>query len=344
MRIIHVVVTDDYAGVESHVSRLARAQADAGHQVVVVGGNQARMAAVTGPSVRVLPGATVRAARRAVAANVRGTDVVHAHMTAAEVVCCSVPRVLLDRVPLVSTRHFGLRRGSRPLGRLTAPVVARVVDAQIAVARDTAQRVEGPSTVVYAGVETAPDRVPPDGTDGPGVVLMVQRLSVEKRGDLGMRAFAASGLADLGWRLQVAGDGYDREIVVGVVADLGLDEAVELLGHRQDVPRLMAAADLFLAPTPGETYGLSVLEAMASGLPVVADGSGGHLETLGADADGLYTSQDPDAAGAVLRQLADDRAAAFRYGSALQARQRRTFSMDQQVTATDAVYRSVLRH
>ncbi|QAY69029.1 glycosyltransferase family 4 protein [Xylanimonas protaetiae] len=340
MRIVHVVVSSAFAGVEAHVSRLARAQAAAGNQVVVVGGDVERMADAAGPDVRVVPGATLRSARSALARLTARADVAHAHMTAAELVACTVWPVVAGRVPLVSTRHFAQHRGRTTLGRLTAPVVARVIAAQIAIAQYTAERIDGPSTVVLAGVDARPDRTTP--TSRPGVVLMAQRLEAEKRADLGVRAFAASGLADLGWRLLVAGDGAERPAVEALVAELGLAAAVTLLGRRSDVADLMAGADVFLAPTPGEHFGLSVLEAMAAGLPVVADGSGGHLETLGTDAAGLYPSQDPGRAGTVLRDLATDAAAAHAYGAGLQVRQRTHFSLDQQVTATDLVYRSVL--
>jgi glycosyltransferase involved in cell wall biosynthesis len=219
--------------------------------------------------------------------------------------------------------------------------VARRVAAQIAISRYTAARVDGASTVVLAGVEPRPDRSPRSA--GSGVVLMAQRLEPEKRPDLGLGAFAASGIAAAGWRLQVAGDGRSRENLQRLVDELGLHGSVELLGHRSDVGQLMAEADLFLAPTPGEHFGLSVLEAMASGLPVVADASGGHLETLAdAGAAGLYRSQDTDAAASVLRDLASRTEARRSLGAALQARQRSHLSLERQLVETDAVYRSVL--
>lgn len=340
MRITHVVVTDAYAGVEAHVARLARAQARSGHDVTVVGGARDQMRAVVGDDVELRPGTTVARARRSL---VRGPrpDVVHAHMTAAEIAACLDARVLLRRVPLVVTRHFALVRGRSAAGRVAAPVIRRTVAAQIAISTFVQERVDGPSRVVVAGLEERPHargaalRSP--------VVLVASRLEPEKRVDAGVRAFAASGLAGAGWRLQVAGSGSLEVATKELAAGLGLDGAVDLLGHRDDVPTLLADAGLFLAPTPGDGFGLSVLEAMASGVPVVADGSGGHVESLGtAGGPGLYATGDVDDAGRRLRALADDPVLRDRYGAALQARQRAEFSLAHQAAATERVYREAM--
>ncbi|MFE6971565.1 glycosyltransferase family 4 protein [Isoptericola sp. NPDC057653] len=340
MRIAHVVVTDAYAGVEAHVARLALAQARAGHDVTVVGGAAGPMRAVVGDAVRLLPGSTVARARRSVGAVPR-PDVVHAHMTAAEVAACLDARVLTRRVPLVVTRHFALARGRSLGGRAAAHLVRRTVAAQIAISRYVQDRIDGPSEVVVAGVDRRP---PPRGAAlRSPVVLVASRLEPEKHVDAGVRAFAASGLAGRGWRLQVAGGGSLEVATKELVGELGLDGAVDLLGHRDDVPALLADASVFLAPTPGDGFGLSVLEAMASGTPVVADGSGGHVESLGpAGGPGLYATGDVVDAGERLARLAADPRLRDRYGAALQSRQQAEFSLAHQAEATERVYRSVL--
>lgn len=340
MRITHVVVTDAYAGVEAHVARLARAQAEAGHDVTVVGGATAAMRGATGDGVGLRPGTTVAEARRSLAAGSR-PDVVHAHMTAAETAACLWTPVLARRVPLVVTRHFALVRGRSAAGRVVAHVIRRTVAAQIAISRYTQERIDGPSAVIAAGVEERPH--PRAAALRSSVVLVASRLEPEKRVDAGVRAFAASGLAGQGWRLAVAGTGSLEVATKELVAGLGLDGAVDLLGHRDDVADLMADAAVLLAPTPGEHFGLSVLEAMASGVPVVADGSGGHVESLGAAGEpGLYATGDVADAARRLRALADDPGLRDRYGAALQVRQRAEFSLAHQAAATERVYRAVL--
>ena len=88
---------------------------------------------------------------------------------------------------------------------------------------------------------------------------------------------------------------------------------MEFLGHRSDVHDLMRSAAIFVATRPDEAFGLSVVEAMARGLPVVAAGSGAHLETVGSvPGAALFGPGDSDEAARLLEDLAADVAAARR--------------------------------
>jgi glycosyltransferase involved in cell wall biosynthesis len=175
------------------------------------------------------------------------------------------------------------------------------------------------------------------------VVLVAQRLEREKRTAVAIRAFARSGLSEQGWQLQVAGEGAERTALERLSKQLGLGDRVAFLGHRSDVDRLMGDAAVLFASRPDEAYGLSVLEAMATGLPVVATGAGGHLETVGSVEDAaLFPPGDAAAAGRLLAELAADPRRRDAYGKALQEAQRTRFTLEAQVAATDAVYRSVL--
>ncbi len=119
--------------------------------------------------------------------------------------------------------------------------------------------------------------------------------------------------------------------------------AVRFLGFRMDVDELMAAAGIFLAPRPTEALGLSVLEAMAAGLPVVAAAAGGHLETVGTvPGAALFPPGDTGRLAGDLRRLAADEEARAAYGRELLAAQRARFTVEAQAEATEAVYRSVL--
>lgn len=334
LRIVHAVRSDAFAGVERHIATLAVAQRARGHEVAVIGGASAAMPAALG-AIPFQPAATVRETARAIVAW-RSCDVLHVHMTAAEIAALLAVRAW--RVPVVSTRHFASPRGSR-LGGL-ARVVERRVAAEIAVSAFVAQQAGGRAVVVYPGVATAVAHAP-DAAHR--TVLVAQRLEPEKHTALALAAFAASGLAERGWHLDVAGEGSCRASLTRLAGRLRIGRAVRFLGHRADVPALLARAELFLAPCPGEGMGLAVLEAMAAGLPVVAARAGGHLETVGAaPGAALFTPGDAADAARHLARLAADPARA-RYGAALQELQRARFTMAEQARATDAVYRSVLR-
>ena len=80
--------------------------------------------------------------------------------------------------------------------------------------------------------------------------------------------------------LIIVGDGPCRMELTNLVSDLGLGDRVLLLGERQDIPELMAAMDVFVLPSIAEGMSNTVLEAMATGLPVVATRIGGNPELI----------------------------------------------------------------
>jgi glycosyltransferase involved in cell wall biosynthesis len=337
--VVHVCCTNAFAGVERHVSELAAAQVASGHRVTIIGGDRPRVEAVAGHAVRVLPGGTIRAAMRSLRRLPVRPDVVNVHMSAAEVAVALA--WWLRGVAVVSTRHIAFPRGAR---RLTRPVVrlgARRVDMQLAVSQFVADHIDGASTVALSGVQ--PERGPIDAAARQKVVLVAQRLEREKDTDVALRAFAQSGLATRGWRLSIAGDGVLREELEALAVDLGLGDAVEFLGYRKDVWDLMRSSSVLLAPDTDEAFGLSVVEAMARGLPIVAAGSGAHLETVGSVVGAaLFRPGDAEDAARLLRQLAGSPEEREAYGARLQAVQRARFTVEQQARRTDAVYRELL--
>lgn len=341
MRVLHVIHSDAFAGVERHVAQLAGAQAARGDQVVVIGGDQARMSAESAPGVVHLPATSAWATLRAVRAAARGRpDVVHAHMTVAE--AASVVALVGTGIPVVATRHFGQVRGRNGLARVVTGLVARRIAAQIAISQFVARRVEGQSVVVHPGVPEQPDALP--ASDRDRRVLVVQRLEAEKATDDALRIFARSGLADLEWRVEVAGSGSELERLEQLARDLGIAPHTSFLGHRTDVVELMRRSGVLVAPCPVEGLGLTVVEAMAAGLPIVAAAAGGHLETLGGVRGAvLYepgTGLDEAARG--LRGLAEDGHLRDESARELQRVQREHFTLSRQAELTESVYRGVL--
>lgn len=339
LEIVHVVLSTRFAGVERHIASLAAGQAAIGHRVRVAGGDPTAMRAIlSGTGVGVLPAASLLRTARVVDNN-RHADILHVHMTAAEAAAVLSPRAW--RIPVVSTRHFARRRGASRAGHLAAPVIPRRIAAEISVSDYVAGHIGAPSIVVHPGVPVVTARFPAEQRES--TVLVVQRLEAEKRTDVAVRAFARSGLAQLGWRLDVVGDGAQRAMLERLAGQFGIAASTRFLGHRDDVMHLINRAGMLLAPCPVEALGLSVLEAMAAGLPVVASGAGGHLETVGSVAEAaLFAAGDADAAAARLVALASDLDLRERYGAALQEVQRQRFTIEAQVRATDVVYRSLL--
>ena len=260
-------------------------------------------------------------------------------MTAAELAAGLTHPIV--RAPIVVTRHFAKPRGSSAPSRLLGRAIARTVTAQISISAFVAARIDGPSTVIHLGTAIPATVVPP--ADRELSVLVAQRFEAEKRTDLAIQVWAASGMAEKGWKLRLAGDGALRRNLEILAADLGVSESCDFLGYQQDLASLLGRSAVFLAPGPNEGFGLSVVEAMANATPVVAAAEGGHAETVGASPEGmLYPALDVEKGGRVLAELCSDFDRRARYGAQLQDLQQRDFSISGMVGATVAFYRSVL--
>lgn len=90
-------------------------------------------------------------------------------------------------------------------------------------------------------------------------------------------------------KLIIAGEGPERPALEKLIQNLDLGNKVVLLGQRTDILDLMQASDIFILPSLKEAFGLVILEAMQSGLPVIASQVGGIPEIISADNLGLLT-------------------------------------------------------
>jgi glycosyltransferase involved in cell wall biosynthesis len=333
MRVVHVVVTDGFAGAERYVCQVAAELDRRGHRVLTIGGDPARMRSELPEGVGNRPAARLLSAAAALAST-GPADVVHVHMTAAEGAAWLARPC--QRAPVVATRHFARGRGSSPVARTLARVTSGVVRRDIAISRFVAESIGTPSEVIPNGV---PNR--PQAALASPVVVMLQRLDTEKATDVGIRAFARSGLATRGWCLVVAGEGVLRPSLEQLVETLDMAGRVELVGHVARTDQLLAGASVLLAPAPLEPFGLSVVEAMAHGLPVVAAGGGAHLETVGADGL-LFTPGDVGAAAASLGRLAADPGLRRSVGHALRRRQQERYTLSLHVDRLERLYRRIV--
>lgn len=122
-------------------------------------------------------------------------------------------------------------------------------------------------------------------------------------------------------RLLLIGDGPERALAERTIADCGARERMEITGFVDDPRSLLAQADVFALPSAAEACPLALLQAMASGLPVLASAAGGIPEIVRDGVDGLLVPTGDDAAlGGALARLAAD--ADLRNALATAARQR----------------------
>jgi len=343
LRVVHVVATDSFAGTERYVATLSAALAERGVDVVVVGGEPARMRLelerAGTVAVEYHPAASTGAAWQALRRLVP-CDVVHAHMTAAETAAAAALPWRGQRPAMVATRHFAARRGRSRPGRLASVAVRARLDAQLAPSSHVASAIDGAATVIPTGVPLAPL-----GPHDQPVVLVAQRFEAEKDTATAIRSWACSGLATRGWELHLAGEGSESTALVELAGHLQVSDSCRFVGRVDDLPRRYAGASLLVASAPAEPYGLSVVEAMAAGLAVVAAAAGGHLETVGAvSGAALFPPGDATAAGLLLAELAADPLRRAAYGEALQAHQRQWLDVDHFADRVLAWYLGLLRH
>jgi glycosyltransferase involved in cell wall biosynthesis len=128
------------------------------------------------------------------------------------------------------------------------------------------------------------------------VVLLVARLDPIKDHPTAIRACAKAAADVPGLKLVLVGDGPEREAIEGLVRDQKLEGLVRLLGTRSDVPRLLVGADVLLLTSVSEGIPLTVIEAMAAGLPVVCTDVGSLSDVVRHGSEG-YLAPARDAAG-----------------------------------------------
>lgn len=135
------------------------------------------------------------------------------------------------------------------------------------------------------------------------VLVSIGRLAKEKGFDLLLRAFAKSNRTDC--RLVVVGEGEQRKPLLRLAAELGVGDRVMFTGFmpHDDVPVYLAAANLFVFASVTETQGLVTLEALASGLPVVAVDASGTREAVLEDCAILTEVSAEGLAGGIDRML-----------------------------------------
>ena len=174
------------------------------------------------------------------------------------------------------------------------------------------------------------------------VVAQVARLNELKDHATAARAFARTTRRAANIRWLVVGDGEQRDALEAAVRDNGIGHVTKLLGTRRDVPRLLAAADVCLLSSISEGIPLTLIEAMAARLPVVATDVGGVAEVVVPEFTGLLAPAGNDAVLADhLTRLDADRALAWRMGRNGAVRAEDLFSFQRMADGYAAVFQDL---
>jgi len=118
-------------------------------------------------------------------------------------------------------------------------------------------------------------------------------------------------------RLVMIGDGPIRQDLESQIKLKGLEDSVRLMGYRDGIGDYLQAADIYVNPTLDEGFGIAVVEAMLSSIPVVLSNCGAHPELITHGETGLlYEGKNPNALASQLRTLIDSRHLCHRLGNA----------------------------
>lgn len=176
------------------------------------------------------------------------------------------------------------------------------------------------------------------------VVLYVGRLSAVKNPAGLLRAWASvCGNLASGWKLVMVGDGPERPAIEALVSELELSDQVVIAGRQNDVERWMQAADLYVLPSQCEGLSNALLEAMASGLPVVATRVSGVTELIEETGAGLVVDVgDTLDLGRSLARLAGDPEQRTNMGRQARRTIENRFSINAVATSHAALYCQLL--
>jgi glycosyltransferase involved in cell wall biosynthesis len=282
----------------------------------------------------------------------RRVDVVHSHEFTMAVYGAAAARRLGKRH--VITMHGGRYFATRWRRRVAMRWAVRRSDALVAVSGATAADLRQTLGLASTAVTVIPNGVPfREGERehvrqelgvAPNELLFVSvgNLYPVKGHMLLLKALASlhrSG-RERPWRLAIAGRGEEEGPLRAYAAAEGLDGRVHLLGYRQDIPDILAAADLFVMPSLSEGLPLALVEAMSAGLPVVASEVGGIPEVVEHDHEALLVpAGEPEALAAALSRLMHDDAAREALGAAARRRALSDFGVRAMGDAYERLYR-----
>ena len=144
-------------------------------------------------------------------------------------------------------------------------------------------------------------------------------------------------------RLVIVGEGPERDALAAKIEKLALQNIVWLTGDREDIPDLLRTMDVFVLPSLGEGISNTILEAMASGLPVIASAVGGNPELVQEGQTGLlFPAGDADNLRGALARLIDNQALRQEMGRAAAVHIRQHFAWQRTVESYLALYDELL--
>lgn len=373
LRVVQLVNSTEYGGVEEHVRELGSGLVRAGDQVRIVcppapaadrfaasAGSQGldvqRLELAGGSSPRALVG-SISSLRRMLRA--WRPDVLHVHLTGytggrVAVLAARSAQVgaILCTAHLAPSKPVPARvRAARQLLNVGVHRFLAVSEHSLNLQVRYLAQPRSRSAVAYNGVD--PGRFPETVDRGSArrslglpagspVIGTIARLSPQKSIETLIESLPTIFARRPNVHVLVVGDGPQRDRLSKLAEKLGVADRLHLAGFRTDIPQCLAAMDVFVLPSLFEGLPISILEAMASGLPVVATSVDGVPEAVVDGVTGLLIRPGhPRRLAESVLELLEDPARASAMGAAGRERVRDRFTIDRFISSVRGQYEVV---
>ena len=281
-------------------------------------------------------------------------SVFHAHLNWLLSCKFGILAAALARIPVVATAQQFMEPPWVKSVDYQQQLLALCIDQYIAVSNAVARQLCETFRVPSHKVKVIPNSIPSARTNGRAnpalrsnlglgtgrpVVLTVARLDKQKGHTYLLEAIrqVSDGI------FLLAGSGPERPSLEAMARELGIWERVIFLGHRDDIPDLLACSDLFVLPSIYEGLPLSILEAMDAGKAVVATAAGGTPELVREGETGfLVPKRDPAALACAIRRILSDPELNHRMGKAGRVRVQQEYSVKNMVQRITQTYEELL--
>lgn len=215
-------------------------------------------------------------------------DIIHAHLFPTIYYCSIIKKMGIIKVPLIITEHN--THNKRRYIKLLKPIekfVYKSFDVVICISEGTKSNLgdwierDNKMEVVYNGIDLdkfSYDR-PKFNYDSRSDINLIMVASFSQQKDQ-ITLIRSLQMLPEKFKLHFAGNGPQLERAKDLAKDLGISNRIFFLGNRKDIPDLLKSMDIFILSSNWEGFGLVTVEAMASGLPVVASNITGLSEVV----------------------------------------------------------------
>lgn len=286
----------------------------------------------------------------------RHIDIIHTHLY--DPVVATFPASFLSRIPHIATLHdvyaIENNRGKQFLLKLSSMFNSKIVavsahiiqhlDKSGILKRDSVVLVKnGVDLNLYSSTtHTMPSSLENVGSNDVLIASVGRLVAIKDYASL-LRHFYSASKECSSLRMIIIGDGPEMESLTRLALSLGIDDKVSFLGHRDDVSSLLQQSDIFALASLSEGLSCSIIEAMASGLPVVATDVGGNSELIKDGINGyLINEDDSNMFSQRLLELALDREKRIKFGSMSSAIAKSEFSTESMCNKYIDLYNQLL--